>query len=76
MGLRSQLKEIIMKSVDSSMIIAAQPAEIPEKKRRPDAEFSVVAVVILTGLMLWTGLLLFSVPGVLDAVAVVLAIPW
>jgi hypothetical protein len=72
----TERKEAIMKSIENVIVSEAGSAETRAKKRRLDGEVSVVAVVILTGLMIWTGLLLFSVPGALDAVAAVVASPW
>jgi hypothetical protein len=65
-----------MKSIGNIIVSETSFAETRAKKRRLNAEISAVAVVILTGLMIWTGLLLFSVPGALDAVAAVVASPW
>ena len=49
------------------MITPTHAAGTPAKSGDPG--FLVVMVVILTGLVIWSGLLLFSVPGALDAVA-------
>lgn len=64
-----------MKSIENVIVSETSSAET-RPKRRLDAEISAVVIVILTGLMIWTGLLLFSVPGALDAVAAVVASPW
>lgn len=56
-----------MRSIEKFMISGTRSAGTPAKERRPRTGFLVLMVIALTAFMIWSELLLFSIPGALDA---------
>lgn len=65
-----------MKSIETFMTTQTRFTETSANERSFGNGLLVFLVVMLTGFVIWSGLLLFSIPGALDAVALALASGW
>ena len=64
-----------MRSIGKYMITRARCGETPAKARKPRMGSLIVLGVTLTAFMIWSGLLLFSIPGAVGAVVSALTGP-